>query len=182
MQIRTFRLITTLAVIGVVAVGASACGSTATRSAAPAPTLAEAPTGSCGIGVSTDLTKIPTVDIPSCAVAPTELQVRDVVAGHGDGAAAGDSVTVRYYGASLSTHQKFDASWDDGAPNGEFTVSPLGSAGVIDGWNQGLIGAKVGSRRLLVIPPALGYGAGGYPPAIAPNETLVFVVDVVAIH
>ena len=63
-----------------------------------------------------------------------------------------------------------------------FTVAPLGRASVISGWNQGLVGAKVGGRRLLVIPPDLGYGAQGASGVIAPNETLVFVVDVVGIN
>lgn len=100
------------------------------------------------------------------------------MAGSGPAAKAGDSVTVKYDGISWSTKQQFDASWDNGI--GQFTVAPLGQAQVIDGWNQGLIGVKKGERRLLIIPPALGYGAQANGP-IAANETLIFVVDVVSI-
>jgi len=153
----------------------------AAKKASPAAAAPAVAAGSCAIGVSTDVTKIPTVSIPSCAKAPTALQITDVVAGSGQAAKAGDSVTVKYLGAHFTNGQTFDASWTDGAPGGTFTVTPLGQAQVITGWNQGLIGAKVGGRRLLVIPPDLGYGAEGAQGAIAPNETLIFVVDIVSI-
>jgi peptidylprolyl isomerase len=103
---------------------------------------------------------------------------REIVAGTGPAAKAGGSVTVKYVGVSWSTKQQFDASWDNGL--GQFTVAPLGQAQVIEGWNQGLIGVKKGERRLLVIPPSLGYGPQGNGP-IAPNETLIFVVDVMSV-
>ena len=80
---------------------------------------------------------------------------------------------MQYVGASWSTGQQFDASWDGGEP---FTFE-LGAGGVIPGWDEGLVGMRKGGRRLLVIPAAKGYGPQGQPPDIGPNETLIFVVD-----
>jgi peptidylprolyl isomerase len=104
---------------------------------------------------------------------PPNLIKKDLVVGQGPAAKAGDSVTVQYVGDSWSTGKQFDASWDRGQP---FTF-PLGQGQVIAGWDNGVAGMKEGGRRLLVIPPQQGYGAQGAPPDIAPNETLVFVVD-----
>lgn len=132
----------------------------------------------CEVEVSVDTGSKPQVQVPDCDP-PSALFVADVVEGSGDGAAAGDSVSVHYAGFHWTTGAQFDASWDRGAP---FDVSPLGSAPVIQGWNDGLVGARVGDRRLLVLPPELGYGASGAGGVIGPNETLVFVVDVVAIN
>ena len=94
----------------------------------------------------------------------------------GRAAAPSNALNVKYVGLHWAGHQQFDASWDNGLVNG-FEVSPLGSANVIAGWNQGLIGAKAGDRRVIVIPPQLGYGPAGDGP-IQPNETLIFIVDV----
>ncbi|PRY56897.1 peptidylprolyl isomerase [Glycomyces artemisiae] len=114
------------------------------------------------------------------AAAPAGLLVFDVVEGSGAVAQAGDAVAVQYAGFNWSNGKEFDASWNRGAQ--PFTVSPLGSAPVIQGWNDGLVGARVGGRRLVVIPPELGYGASGAGGVIGPNETLVFVVDVVSVN
>ncbi len=133
----------------------------------------------CEVEVSADTAAKPVVEVPDCAP-PSDLVTAEIVAGAGGGAAAGDAVSVRYAGFNWSTGAQFDASWDRGAA--PFDVSPLGSAPVIQGWNDGLVGAKVGERRLIVIPPGLGYGAAGAGGVIGPNETLVFVVDVVAIN
>ena len=83
-----------------------------------------------------------------------------------------------YVGVSWSTGKEFDASWDRGNPF-QFV---LGRGQVIGGWDQGVQGMKVGGRRRLTIPPELGYGAQGAGGVIAPNETLVFVVDLVSIR
>lgn len=131
------------------------------------------------VEVSGDLGVKPEVRLPG-GEPPRELVVADVVAGSGVAATAGDAVSVQYAGFSWSTGAQFDASWDRGAA--PFPVTPLGSAPVIQGWNDGLEGARVGGRRLLVIPPESGYGAAGIGGVIAPNETLVFVVDVVGIN
>jgi len=82
-------------------------------------------------------------------------------------------VTVQYVGVDYKTGKQFDASWDRGEPF-PFT---LGNSEVIPGWEQGVEGMKVGGRRELIIPPQLAYGSTGSPPLIAPNETLVFVID-----
>lgn len=106
--------------------------------------------------------------------AVTELIVTDEVEGSGDEVTAGATVTAHYVGVSASTGEQFDASWDRGAP----ISFPLD--GVIRGWSEGLIGMKVGGRRTLVIPGDMAYGANPPPGAgIAPNETLVFTVDLV---
>nr|WP_281243545.1 FKBP-type peptidyl-prolyl cis-trans isomerase [Glycomyces sambucus] len=131
------------------------------------------------VSVSEDTGARPVVTVPGGA-APAGLFVHDVVEGSGAEAVAGDAVAVQYAGFNWSNGKEFDASWNRGAQ--PFTVSPLGSAPVIQGWNDGLAGAQVGDRRLIVIPPELGYGAAGAGGVIGPNETLVFVVDVVSIN
>ena len=108
---------------------------------------------------------------------PRKLVTEDIVKGKGRAAKAGDSVTVQYVGVSFSTGEQFDASWDIGQP---FNF-PLGAGQVIPGWDKGIAGMRPGGRRVLTIPPELAYGAEGFPPDIAPNETLVFVVDLVSI-
>ena len=115
--------------------------------------------------------------------APSEDALKDtstkpqIVKGKGPGAKAGDTVTVNYVGENFSNGVEFDSSWDSGAA---FPVQ-LGAGTVIEGWDKGLVGIKKGGRRMLTIPPEMGYGAQGYPPDIPPNETLVFVVDAVSI-
>lgn len=118
----------------------------------------------------------PKVKLPS-GPPPKKLEIKDLEQGSGPGAKAGDEVTVQYVGVNYKNGKEFDASWDRGEP---FTFE-LGSGMVIGGWEQGVEGMKVGGRRELIIPPELGYGAAGSPPAIPPNETLVFVIDLVAI-
>lgn len=114
----------------------------------------------------------PTVP-PVSGKPPTKLVVKDVKTGSGAPAKQGSTVSVTYIGVACSTGKVFDASYLHG--NTPFDVTPLGHASVIDGWNQGLIGIRAGGVRELVIPPALGYGAGGTS-GIAPNETLIFLV------
>lgn len=106
--------------------------------------------------------------------AVADLVVTDEVEGSGDEVTSGATVTAHYVGVSASTGVQFDASWDRGAP----ISFPLD--GVIQGWSQGLLGMKVGGRRTLVIPGHMAYGPHPPPGAgIAPNETLVFTVDLV---
>jgi peptidylprolyl isomerase len=133
-------------------------------------------TASQASGGGVDLTKEPTVEVPDGDPPPT-LQSKDIVVGTGPEAVAGKKVSVQYVGVSFSTKKQFDASWGKGSP---FSFT-LGAGNVIDGWDRGVAGMKVGGRRQLVIPPDLAYGPGGYPPVIAPNETLVFVVDLVGV-
>jgi peptidylprolyl isomerase len=108
---------------------------------------------------------------------PRRLVTEDIVKGKGPAAKAGDTVTVNYVGMNFSNGQEFDSSWDSG---GAFPVQ-LGAGMVVKGWDKGLVGIRKGGRRMLTIPPELGYGAAGYPPDIPPNETLVLVVDAVSV-
>ena len=101
------------------------------------------------------------------------------VVGKGKRAQTGDTVSVQYVGYSWSTGAQFDASWDRGGEPFEF---PLGAGQVIPGWDQGVAGMRPGGRRLLVIPPELAYGAQSPDPNIGPNETLIFVVDLMRIR
>jgi peptidylprolyl isomerase len=138
----------------------------------PAPAPAAFDAKAYAAEISKDLKTKPTVP-PVEGEPPAELVVEDVVKGKGPEAAPGDPLTMQYVGVSWSTNQEFDASWDRGEP---FQFQ-LGAGMVIPGWDQGLEGIRRGGRRLLIIPPDLGYGPAGSPPAIGPNETLIFVVD-----
>lgn len=103
---------------------------------------------------------------------PTKLVKKDIIKGTGKTAKSGDKVSVQYVGHNWSNNEEFDGSWGRGEPF-EFT---LGEGAVIQGWDQGVAGMKVGGRRLLIIPPDLGYGEQGQG-SIPANETLIFVVD-----
>jgi peptidylprolyl isomerase len=117
----------------------------------------------------------PKVTVPS-GPAPKKLVSKELIQGSGAEAKAGDEVTVQYVGVGYESKEQFDASWDRGEP---FSFR-LGAGEVIPGWDKGVEGMKVGGRRELVIPPGLAYGPAGAPPAIGPNETLIFVVDLLA--
>jgi peptidylprolyl isomerase len=114
----------------------------------------------------------PTVDIPA-GDPPAELVVDDLEVGTGPQAKAGMNVTVHYVGVAWSDAKQFDASWDRRDPF-EFG---LGRGQVIQGWDEGVAGMKVGGRRRITVPPHLGYGAQGAGGVIKGGETLVFVVD-----
>ncbi|MBW8060668.1 MAG: FKBP-type peptidyl-prolyl cis-trans isomerase [Solirubrobacterales bacterium] len=119
----------------------------------------------------------PVVKVPEGAP-PKKLEIKDLSRGTGAVAEAGDEVTVQYVGVDYKTGEEFDASWDRGEP----FAFQLGGGQVIPGWDQGVEGMRVGGRRELIIPPDLAYGAAGSPPAIAPNATLVFVVDLLGVR
>ncbi len=104
------------------------------------------------------------------------LQITDEVIGTGAEAKTGDTVSVDYTG-TLTDGTKFDSSLDRGAPF-DFTI---GAGSVIKGWDEGVVGMKVGGKRKLTIPPDLAYGAAGRPPVIPPNATLIFEIQLVAI-
>ncbi len=123
-------------------------------------------------------TEKPTVDVPVGTAPPEELVTDDLVVGDGDEAKAGHTVEVHYVGVSWSTKQQFDASWD----RGDTFKFGLGKGQVIPGWDQGVAGMKVGGRRRITIPPDLAYGKRGAGGVIGPDETLVFVVDLVAVR
>ena len=106
------------------------------------------------------------------------LQYWDIKVGSGTTAKAGQSASVHYTGW-LTNGKKFDSSVDRGEP---FTVEPLGSAPVIKGWNEGILGMKVGGKRQLRIPPDLAYGERGYPGVIPANATLIFDVELLGVR
>lgn len=119
----------------------------------------------------------PSITIPDGAP-PAELVIEDIEVGEGAEAVAGTTPVMHYVGVSWSTGREFDASWNRGST---FDFR-LGAGQVIGGWDQGVAGMRVGGRRRLTIPPDLGYGARGAGGVIAPNETLVFVVDLVDVR
>jgi peptidylprolyl isomerase len=124
--------------------------------------------------VSTNLKAKPKVTVPGGA-APKKLEEIEVVEGDGAEAKEGDEVTVQYVGVGYDSKEEFDSSWSRGEPS-TFDLDE-----VIPGWNQGIAGMKVGGRRELIIPANLAYGPAGSPPVIGPNETLIFVVDLLAV-
>ncbi|HEX6228220.1 MAG TPA: FKBP-type peptidyl-prolyl cis-trans isomerase [Solirubrobacterales bacterium] len=119
----------------------------------------------------------PDVEPPKGAP-PKQLEVEDLIQGSGEVAESGDGVTVQYVGVNYRSGKEFDASWGR-----EPFSFQLGAGMVIPGWDQGVEGMKVGGRRELIIPPNLGYGPAGTPDgSIPPNETLVFVVDLLEVE
>jgi peptidylprolyl isomerase len=119
----------------------------------------------------------PVVTVPE-GEAPIELVMTDLTEGSGAEATKGSTVIVHYVGISWSTGAEFDSSWN----RNETFDFPLGKGNVIQGWDEGVQGMKVGGRRQLVIPPHMGYGARGAGGVIKPNETLIFVVDLIAVR
>jgi len=126
--------------------------------------------------VQLDSTGKPTITVPPAGtVAPTELVVQPLVVGTGPVVASGQTITVHYTGVIWASGKQFDSSWDRGAPI-DFAI---GTGKVIKGWDQALVGQTVGSQLLVIVPPALGYGATGNTSAgITGTDTLVFVVDI----
>ncbi|GGH57468.1 FKBP-type peptidyl-prolyl cis-trans isomerase [Rothia aerolata] len=123
-----------------------------------------------------DRTK-PEIDFPENG-APEELVIIDEIEGAGAVAEAGDVISCHYVGVAVSTGEEFDASWNRGEP----LTFRVGTGQVIQGWDQGLLGMRVGGRRRLEIPSHLAYGERGAGGAIGPNEALIFVVDLVDVR
>ncbi len=121
--------------------------------------------------MSEDRTK-PEIDAPE-GPAPAELVVKDLVVGEGDEAHAGDAVTVHYLGVEYDSGEEFDSSWS----RGESIQFPL--RGLIQGWQDGIPGMRVGGRRELIIPPHLAYGPAGSHPL--GGKTLIFVIDLLSV-
>ena len=118
----------------------------------------------------------PDVSIPD-SEPPADLVVDDIVVGDGEEASSGANVEVHYVGVAWSNGEQFDASWD----RGDTFSFTLGAGQVIEGWDSGVQGMRVGGQRRLTLPPHLAYGPRGAGGAIGPNETLVFVVDLVGV-
>lgn len=119
----------------------------------------------------------PEIDFPEHEV-PTELVIEDLIPGDGTEVQRGSTVSAHYVGVAFSSGEEFDSSWGRGNPL-DFQV---GVGQVIQGWDQGLLGMKVGGRRRLEIPSELAYGERGAGSAIAPHEALIFVVDLVGVR
>jgi peptidylprolyl isomerase len=123
------------------------------------------------------MTEKPEIDFPG-TTPPTDLQITDITVGDGAEATSGSTVVAHYVGVAHSNGEEFDASYNRGEP----LSFRLGVGQVISGWDAGIEGMRVGGRRQLVIPPHLAYGDAGAGSAIAPGETLIFVVDLVDVR
>jgi peptidylprolyl isomerase len=126
--------------------------------------------------VAHDNTK-PEVPVPVGETPSYQLELEDITVGDGDEAIAGKVVEVHYVGVSWKTGEQFDASWD----RRKTFKFGLDKGQVIAGWDQGVAGMKVGGRRRITIPPMLAYGKRGAGRVIGPDETLVFVVDLIGV-
>jgi peptidylprolyl isomerase len=180
-----------------VLVAALGCGLAGCGSASTSPGVVTVPSGgataqaaSATTTTSTSTTSTTTVKTPTSGPLskapvmpktsgkpPTKLVVKDLVKGTGAAAKAGSAVVVNYTGELYSNDKVFDSSWTRHQTFGPFT---LGQGAVIPGWDQGLVGMRVGGRRELIIPPSLAYKKAGSGSTIPPNATLVFVVDLLS--
>jgi peptidylprolyl isomerase len=174
---------TLIACLLALALLAAGCGGDDSEQSAAPPAAEETPTPTATpeaepepAEISKNLDEKPAIPKPS-GDPPSKLEIDDIVKGKGKAAKAGDNVTVQYVGVSFTTGEQFDASWDGGQP---FSF-PLGQGSVISGWDTGVAGMRIGGRRKLTIPPDQAYGTEGSPPAIQPNETLIFVVDLLEV-
>ena len=122
--------------------------------------------------VSANAGQVPTISKPE-GTPPSTLTASDVIVGSGAEVMATSTLTVHYILMAWSTGKIIESSW-----SGQPATFPL--ANVVEGWQKGLPGAKVGGRRLLILPPSMGYGAAGAGP-IGPNETLIFAVDIIGV-
>lgn len=179
MQKKAHTLALALVLAGALALTGCASAPTPTSSPSDLPTTpsSSATTGSESLyAVGTDMGSKPTVTVDPTAGNVDSLIVKDIVEGTGAAVQLTDNITVHYVGIGGVSHQQFEASWDAN----QTASFPLN--GVIAGWQQGLVGMKVGGRRLLVIPGSLAYGPN--PPdgsGIGADETLIFVVDLISI-
>ncbi|TRZ83809.1 MAG: FKBP-type peptidylprolyl isomerase [Streptomycetaceae bacterium] len=130
-------------------------------------------TAAAGLPVVTGAAGAEPIITPPTGAAPSAMQTKDLIVGTGGLVLATSTLTVHYVLMAWSTGKVVESSW-----SGDPATFPL--SGVITGWQEGMPGMKIGGRRLLVLPPDKGYGAAGGGP-IGPNETLIFVVDVIGI-
>jgi peptidylprolyl isomerase len=161
------------------ATSSASSSSTTASTATTTPTSTTAKAGSAAgkpcVALSDPLPSgAPEVDVP-VGPPPTTLQITDIKTGTGPAVTSSDKVTVNYIGVSCSTGAIFDDSYTRGQP------ATFGLNQVIAGWTEGLQGMQAGGVRKLVIPPSKGYGASGQGAKIAPNETLIFVVELKSI-
>ncbi|HZQ86266.1 MAG TPA: FKBP-type peptidyl-prolyl cis-trans isomerase [Acidimicrobiales bacterium] len=159
-----------LGALALVVLLAAACSSSPKKASGSAAAAGGPP----AVANATDLKSAPTI-AAGTGSPPAALVTRDLVVGTGTVATAASTVNVQYVGANYADGKVFDSSWQRGQP----VSFPLSQ--VVPGFAQGITGMHVGGRRELVIPPALGYGSSGNGP-VGPNETLVFVVDLVSVQ
>jgi peptidylprolyl isomerase len=172
-----------------IALAAAGCGDSTSESAAdksaakaeseaknqkpipePKPITAQTATPTAGEGDINSKPKVP----KGSGAAPTALKAETLIAGNGAEIKTGQQATVNYVGVLFKNGEEFDTSWGKGKQPFQFA---LGSGQVIPGWDQGVVGMKVGERRRLTIPAELAYGSQGSPPKIGPNEALIFDID-----
>jgi len=165
-------LIALVALLGVAGCGGGSDSSTGSSESTPS--SSESTTAAKKAKPGAKKTK-PKVTVPSGSP-PAQLEVIEIEEGTGAEAKAGDTVSVQYVGVGYESGEEFDSSWSRNEP---FSFQ-LGVGQVIPGWDQGIEGMKVGGRRELIIPPELAYGESGTG-SIGPNETLIFVVDLLAV-
>lgn len=173
-----------LALCAILAIAVAGCGGSSDSTSSSESTESGATTSSTeaskestGSTESTTASKKtkPKVTVPK-GISPKNFATKELEPGTGPGAKAGDEVTVQYVGVGYDSEEEFDSSW-----GGEPFTFTLGAGKVIKGWDQGVEGMKVGGRRELLIPGNLAYGPAGSPPSIGPNETLIFVIDLLSI-
>jgi peptidylprolyl isomerase len=180
-RLRTWSLVVlTAATLGLAGCGSSSASSSTTTTGASTATTSSGATTIATIPAQDrspagTFGTEPTVTVPPGAP-PTQLESTDLITGTGPAAKAGDTVTVQYVLATYSSGKVIQASWT----SQPFSFT-LGEGQVIPGWDQGVVGMKVGGRRELVIPPSLGYGSQSPGAGISANDTLVFVVDLLKI-
>jgi peptidylprolyl isomerase len=168
MSSRTSRTLLALALSSTLLIAACGGDDSSTTTEAPSSTEASATSDPA------DLTDEPTVSLP--AEIPTELVITDITEGEGEEASEGSTVYVYYVGVLSEDGKRFDGNFG----SDPFAVT-LGTGAVIEGWDTGLLGMKVGGRRQLDIPADLAYGSAGSGEAIPPDSAISFIVDVVAI-
>ena len=161
--------------IGLLGGEGSADSTTPASTQGSAPTGEAPPAGASGASGAAGQGK-PQVSVPK-GPPPTTLETKDLIAGSGAEAKAGDKVEVHYILLLYKGGKEIDSSWERGEPYS----FELGAGKVTKGWEQGIEGMKVGGRRELVAPGDFSYGKKGRPPTIPPNETLVSVIDLLAV-
>jgi FKBP-type peptidyl-prolyl cis-trans isomerase len=169
--------------VSLAACGDSDGGSDASASSSPSEPSAQAcetvpPTATPAEGLSTDLAQKPEPPATDAAP-PCGLVISDIVVGTGAEAVDGSTAAVKYVGTFYESGEEFDSSWSRSSD--ETIEVPLGAHAVVPGFEQGIVGMKVGGRRMITIPSDLGYGPDGRPPVIPGNSTLVFVMDLVEV-
>ena len=157
--------LTTIVLCLALGLAAAGCGSSSSSSESSSTSSGSAESGE-------SLKTKPKVTVPS-GEPPQQLEEKELIEGTGPEAKSGNEVSVNYVGVGYESEEEFDSSWSRHEP---FSFT-LGAGQVIPGWEEGVEGMKVGGRRELIIPPELAYGPTGSPPVIGPNETLIFVVD-----